>query len=57
MCLGVYAPGNKTGNMIVSGATSTVLPLASQLTTVPLEPGGTIHFTYTVTPTWQWIGN
>jgi hypothetical protein len=43
--------------LVINGVTSTVLPLISQIVSVPLEPGGTISFTCTVAPTWQWVGN
>jgi hypothetical protein len=43
--------------LIINGVTSTVLPLISQIVSVPLESGGSIQFTCTVAPTWQWVGN
>jgi hypothetical protein len=42
--------------MTINGV-STVLPLASQITTIPLDPGGTFANTYTVAGTWTWVAN
>lgn len=41
----------------VNGVAFAQALLASQMFSVPLEPGGTINMTYTVAPTaWTWIG-
>lgn len=37
-------------------ANSTILPAVTSEFTLPLEPGGTIAFTYTVALTWFWVG-
>lgn len=59
--------GHRVGVLFKSGATaptvttmngvSTVLPLINQIVTYPLDPGGTIAFTFTVAGTWTWVGN
>jgi hypothetical protein len=43
-------------SLSVNGVVAGVPVTASQLIPVTLEPGGTINFTYTVAPTWVWIG-
>jgi hypothetical protein len=54
----VYAKSGTTAPTVMTiNGVSTVLPLASQLVTIPLDPGGTVAFTYTVAPTWTWVGN
>lgn len=43
--------------VVTVNGVSTVLPIAAQLATYQLDPGGTIAITDGTMPTWTWVGN
>lgn len=49
--------GSTAPTVLTVNGVATVLPVISQIMPILLMPGGTIQMTYTVAPTWTWVGS